>query len=276
MRTLGLHQITAMSAAPVELVSIAAEVGCQQVCVFTHVPTAGLPDTEIPMSFPLVTREDVRALQDRLRDCGVGVGNIEFFPVTSAGDIEKYREGFEIGAAIGARRAVTHIHDADDARAIDTLGRLCDLAAEYDLRLGLEFMGLTPACSSLGRAVWFVAQVGRANIGVGVDALHLARTGGTAADISALPAHCFTYGQICDGVGLHLASDYLPEAMDRLLPGDGNWPLVDIISALPVGTSLDVEVPSPSRLSQGISALQHAREAVERARNCIDLARPVR
>lgn len=269
MRRLALHQITAMTASPLELVALAAETGCQQVCLFTHVPAAALPDASDPVAFPLVDRDNVGPLRRHLLDHGIGVGNIEFFPVVADGDIERYREGFALGALIGARRAVTHIHDDDDARAVDTLGRLCDLAADHDLRLGLEFMGLTPACASIQRGVWFVEQVGRGNIGIGCDLLHLTRTGGTADDIGGLPPHLFTYGQICDGHGRHVTGDYLPEALDRLLPGDGDWPIRDVLRALPRSAALDVEVPNSGN-APGEETRRHVVEAVRRSRTLLD------
>ena len=42
-----------------------------------------------------------------------------------------YREALALGAGLGARRAVAHIHDPDQSRAVDRLGQLADLAAEY-------------------------------------------------------------------------------------------------------------------------------------------------
>ncbi|MFA7586545.1 MAG: TIM barrel protein, partial [Novosphingobium sp.] len=160
-RPLALHQITAMEASPAELVSIAAEAGCQSVCIFTHIPAVALPDGSESAPFPLVTQDNVAEVKERLQATGIKVENIEYFPVAPDGAIEDFRKGFQLGAELGARRAVVHIHDADDARAVDTLGRLADLAAEYDLSIGLEFMGITPACNSIQRAAWFVDQADR-------------------------------------------------------------------------------------------------------------------
>lgn len=275
-RPLAIHQITAMEASPVELVSIAAELGCQQVCVFTHSPHNPVPGEEGAFVFPLVDEGNKREFLMRLGETGVGVGNVEFFPVQQGLDLEFYRAGLALGGEIGAKRAVTHIHDAVDSRAVDTLGALCDMALGYGLTMALEFMGLTPACNSVERAAWFVEQVRRPNLGIGVDALHLVRTGGTPAHVAAIPAEYFVYAQICDGAGRHLSADYLPEAMSRLLPGDGDFPLQDMIEALPAHTALDVEIPMPERAAAGVSAIERAREAVARSRAVIEAAVPRR
>jgi len=275
-RPLALHQITAMEASPADLVSIAADVDCGKVCVFTYLPVVGLPDQEGTAAFPLVTEATKAQVRARLDDRGVSVSNIEFFPIAADVPVERYRGAFALGAELGAERAVTHVHDPVDARAVETLGRLADLAAEYRLGLGLEFMGLTPACNSIARAVWFVDQVARRNLGIAVDALHLVRTGGTPADVAAVPARYFAYAQICDGRGLHRSADYLSEALDRVVPGEGDFPLKAIIEALPATTALDVEVPSVKLAAAGMPALERAREAVTRARALVSSVTPVR
>ncbi len=267
---LGLHQITANELPPARLIELAAAVGCEEVCLFTHIPVAALPGDDAPTLFPVVDRDDLSELRSSLRANGVTVGNVEFFPITVDIDIEIYREGFELAAAIGAKRAVTHIHDPHDASAVDALGRLGELAAQHSLKLGLEFMGLTPACASIERAAWFTRQVGPATVGIGADALHLIRTGGTPQDVARTPAELFTYAQICDADGLHSTGDYLHEALERKLPGDGDFPLAAFVAALPPGIAVDVEIPSFTRIAAGGSALDHAREAVTRSRTLLE------
>jgi sugar phosphate isomerase/epimerase len=169
---------------------------------------------------------------------------------------------------------VTHVHDTDGARAVDKLGALCDLAAKEDLAIGLEFTSLTRGCGSIQRAAWFVDQIKRSNFGIGVDCLHLVRSGGTVENLEALEPRYFGYAQICDGFGLEASADYLTESHDRQLPGDGNFPLEAIIKALPAATALEVEVPSAARLKAGVSALEHARRAMAQARTLVDRAAP--
>ncbi len=274
-RPLALHHLTVRESSVIDLVEIAAENACEAVCIFTHAPRIPIPGARFT-EYPLVDRANQAGFIAALRAHDVGVGNIEFFPVTKDLDLEDYRESLEVGAAVGARRIVTHIHDDEDDRALETLGRLCDEAARFDLKLGLEFMGLTPACASIQRAAWFVDQVGRANIGIALDALHLVRTGGSALDVAAIPADRFCYAQICDGHGLAVTGDYRSEGQDREAPGDGDWPLHAIYTALPAATPLDVEVPSVTRVRQGISPRDRAKKAVARARALIDGVTPTR
>jgi sugar phosphate isomerase/epimerase len=228
-----------------------------------------LPGDDAPTLFPLVDASNVKAMRRALADADVTVSNVEFFPVTDAMPIEAYRAGFAIAGEIGAKRAVTHVHDPVDSRAVDSLGRLCDLASEHGLTLGLEVMGLSPACATLERGSWFVRQVGRPNIGLGVDALHVFRTGGSARTVASLPAGEWTYAQICDAGSLIVTPDYLDEALERMIPGDGVFPLADFLRSIPGDVPLDVEVPSTRRIQSGRSALDHSRAAVEATRSLL-------
>lgn len=274
-RALALHHLTVREVSAPRLIEIAASLGCPDVCVFTHAPRIPIPGATFTR-YPLVSNENLKDVLAAMDAHGVGIGNIEFFPVTEHPDLGDYRPSFEIGAAIGARRAVTHIHDSEPMRAVDTLGRLCDVAAEYGLKLGLEFMGLTPACASIGQALNYVIQVGRDNIGVALDALHLVRTGGTAEDVAAIPPHHFCYAQICDGFGMEVTGDYRGEGQDRQAPGDGDWPLQAIFSALPAATPVDVEIPSTTRVGQGIDPEVRARDAVTKSRALMARIAPTR
>ncbi len=262
MRPLALHQITAFEADPVELVTIARQTGCQAVCVFTHVPSVLRDQRKSGMPvMPMVTVHNKIRFQARLADEGISVGNVEFFSILPDIDINEYRAGLALGAEIGARRAVTHIYEPNEAVAIDKLGKLCDLAAEYSLDIGLEFLGLSPPCDNVRKAAWFIDQIGRSNIGIGVDALHFVRGGSSIDDVKAVPARYFNYAQICDGRGLHHEVDYMPEAMSRMIPGEGEFPLRDLISALPLATALDVEVPRAVRDTPVLDYVQKAVDA---------------
>jgi sugar phosphate isomerase/epimerase len=272
-RSLGIHHITAIEVELVEFVKIAAASGCNQISLITYSEVA-LPGQKSRALFPTITPDMKHAALESLADNGVSVQGIEFFDITAEADVADYVPALALSRELGGVRAVTHIHDTDSARAVDKLGALCDVAAAEGLTLAIEFMGLTPACDSLERAVWFVDQVGKPTLGIGVDCLHLVRTGGTAVDIARHAARYFSYAQICDGHGLHRSSGYWDEAGNRELPGAGDFPLVEIISALPAGVTLEVELPSANRLKAGVPAQNFVPDAVSRRRDIVRTATP--
>lgn len=270
MRPLALHQLTALEAGPVGLVSIAAEVGCEQVCLFVHSPRAGSDRAPAADAFPTVTRELKGELKARLDGCGISVSNVDFFPLGRDTVVDDHRAALELAAELGARRAVAIVNDTVEERAVANLVRLSELAAEVGLAVGLEFMGLSPGCTSLRRALQLIQRVGRPNVGLAVDPLHLVRTGGTVAELAGVPPGLIAHAQLCDGAHARVTSSYLGEAMDRLAPGDGVFPLRELVRALPETTPIDVEVPSLVLRRQGVPARERARRAVAAARRLLE------
>lgn len=273
MRPLALHQITAIEANPLELVSIAKAVGCDQVCVFVRAPLVPVEGTDqLAPLFPTIDETMIAPMQARLAETGIGIMNAEYFPIEADTDVESYRAPLATAGALGAKRAVTHVHDTDFAQAAGNLARLCDLAAGYGLDVGLEFMGLSPGCTSLARARQLVESAGRPNLGIAIDALHFVRTGATVAEVAALPPGMIAYVQLCDGAHLSIGNDYRHEALNRLAPGEGVFPLHDLLRALPPDVPIDVEVPSVELQRQGMPATDRARRAVVAARAILERA----
>jgi sugar phosphate isomerase/epimerase len=269
-RPLGLHHLTLKELDPPAFIEDAAQAGYDQLSLFTnapHVPQAG---HEGKFVYPTVTPHMVPEVKARLDAHGLKVVGAEFFLITPDVDLAAYGSGLATGSALGAAHVMTHIFDTDEGRAVDRLGAFCDLAADHGLKVAIEFCSLTPGCRSIGQAAWFVDQVGRPNLGFSVCPMHLTRSGGTADDIAALDAHYFLNGQINDGHGLHASSDYFAEVHDRELPGDGDFPLHEILSALPAATPIEVKIPYERRKQTGMSALDLAREAFARSRALVD------
>ena len=269
MRPLGLHQMNALEVPATELVSMAHEVGCQFVCVFVNVPLPDLP-------FGPVAHEMAPELLTRLDATGVTVSNVEFFPLTEDVDVDSWRPAVELGAQVGGQRLVTIVEDTVESRAVENLARLADLAAEYDMKVGLEFMPVTPGCTSIHAAARLIRLAGKPNAGFAVDCLHLVRSGGSAEDVAAIPEELFGYAQICDGLDLAVRSDYMAEVFERTVPGEGVFPILDILDALPAAVPVDVEVPSTIQAGQGVPALERARRAANAARELLDRAQPTR
>ena len=201
---------------------------------------------------------------------GLEVINAEFFLMRPDVELESYRPGLALGRELGARNAMTHIFEADPARAADILARFCTIAAEEDMRVSIEFCQMTPGCKTIHAAKAFVDAVGAANLGFGICPMHLVRSGGTAADIAALDPAILYYGQLNDGHGLHVAEAYFEEVHDRQLPGNGDFPLHDILAALPADSPIEFKCPSDSRRKAGVSALDWARQGYARSRRLID------
>jgi sugar phosphate isomerase/epimerase len=161
-------------------------------------------------------------------------------------------------------------NDPDEARLTDCFARLCEEAARFDLRVNLEFAAFTRA-PSIQAAQRIVDRAGQANGGILIDALHLARSGGTPADIRRIDPRRLAYSQLCDARGPRPATDdaLRREArLDRHYPGTGDLPLTEILDALPAGLPIGVEAPCVE--DAALPVLERARRCGEATRRFLD------
>jgi len=163
-RTLGLHQLSAMDLTPFELVDAAADCGYGAVSLFTNAPHVPIEGQEGKFVFPTVLPAMKADMLARLAHHGLAVVNAEFFLLRAEADLEGYRPGLALGRALGASNAISHVFEADAGRAVDLLGRFCDIAAQEGMSVAIEFCQMTPGCKTIDQAKWFVDQVGRANL----------------------------------------------------------------------------------------------------------------
>jgi sugar phosphate isomerase/epimerase len=262
LRPLGLNQMTALEVPAPELVSIAHEVGCQHVVLFVQ---AEIPGTTIESISPSLVPETI----ERADATGVSVMRGDFFLIAEGQGVDVWRPGVDLAAQLGAPQIITVVTDPVEARAAESLSELCDLAGEYGMAVTVEFMGLMPGCPSLAAARRLVELVARPNLGIMMDPLHMVRTGATAQDLLGLPEGLITHAQICDGADLEPRTDYYPETFERIVPGKGVFPLVDLFAAIPLTVPVDIEVPSLAAQQQGIPARERARRAAAGARQIL-------
>ncbi|PHR15726.1 MAG: hypothetical protein COA41_16525 [Sphingopyxis sp.] len=261
MHKLALHQITMMEGGPEGLVRFAAGAGLAGVCLFTATPL----NADGGNMFPVVEPNAATSFKQLLRDHEVRIINAEYFPVVAERNVTDYLPAIALAAELGTKRIVTHIHESDRHRAEDQLSSLCLLARDNGLEVGLEFTGFAAGCNSLTRAVEWHGHVRQSNLTIAIDALHLFRTGGTLEQIQALDPAIIGYAQLCDGPDFHRSDDYIPEAMSRMIPGEGVFPLHELVALLGPHVDIDIEVPH--------SAPQTATEATNWAERAITASR---
>ncbi|MDF3904305.1 TIM barrel protein [Paracoccus sp. AS002] len=250
-RILTLHQLSLRDTDPVALVRAAAATGFPFVTVFLHPPA---PQLDI---FPrLLPGPPTRAFVQALQADGVQVHNVEALPFSGRTDPADYLPVLDHAAEIGARRATVLVYDRDLPRASDRLSQTCDAAAARGIALSIEFMAFS-SLPTVGEAADFVRQSGHANLSLLVDPLHLARTGGSPAQLGAL-ADTIGALQFCDAM-LAPPEDVFREAVeDREIPGEGELPLQALLDATDPGLPLDVEVPMLRLEKQGLGPIARA------------------
>jgi sugar phosphate isomerase/epimerase len=244
---LALCHMTLAEVAPPAFVDVAARAGFAAVSLMVQFPAGYGPGYPVLGDTPM--RRETRR---RLDDTGVflfDAATCRIEPGTTAG---QFGPALETAAYLGARRVNVNGNDPDQGRLTDRFAALCADAAAHGLGVSLEFMMATQV-KTLGDALALIARSGAANAAVTIDALHLARSGGTPADVAALDAAQLSYVQLCDAPAQVPPQGYAWEAgTERLLPGEGELPLDDLVAAVSPGVLLGVEAPSARRRTAGI------------------------
>ncbi len=220
----------------------------------------------------------LRECQARLADSGVGVFDLEIIRIGPAFDPAHYLPLLEAGAALQARAVLVAGDDTDLNRLSDHYAQLCALMQPYGMTADLEFMPWT-AVRHAREALQVVTAAGRpSNAGILVDALHVARSDTSLADIAALPRALLHYAQICDAPSTNAqgSSDLSVDDMihtarcERWLPGEGTIDLRALFQALPSDLPISVEVPHHVR-ARAVGDLAWSGQALAASRALFEL-----
>lgn len=254
MRITGLDHLTMLDLAPPEFVTVAAGAG------FDAVGLRVAPVTPGEQAWPVAPGSPM--LAETMRRCG-GTGlfvlDVEAIPLRPGSDLAGCEAVLETAAVLGARYLNVICDDPDTGRFADRLAELVRLAQPYRVRPVIEFTAWRPI-RTLASAV-AIAR-GSAGAGLLLDTLHIQRCGVTVAELAAVDPVLLGYLQLCDaparpphGIGVPAT---LPRGQDisqgddavleartmRLLPGEGELPLAELLGVLPDSLPVSVEAPS--------------------------------
>jgi sugar phosphate isomerase/epimerase len=160
--------------------------------------------------------------------------------------------------------------DPDRAATVAKYAALCAHARTLGMRLSLEF-GLFTEVKTIADALAIVEATGDPDAALLIDPLHLARSGGTPADVARVPRGRFAYAQFCDApaTGAHAddAAAILEEALDgRLQCGDGGLPLAELLDALPAEVTLSIELRARGLREKHPDPVERSRVTAEATR----------
>lgn len=212
--------------------------------------------------FDAETWTDAVAADVRRRLDDTGLMALDMEPVFVTPDGDHGDRMIEAAAILGARNLLIVSRGVDDDRFAERFTELCDLAAPHGIGCSIEFLAFM-SVSSLGQSLEILDRVGRPNGGVLVDALHLARTGGTPADVTAVAPDRLAYAQLCDAPA-EAPEDAYADALDgRSTLGRGGLPIRELVDALPDHTALSMEIRSAALRSSFPDATDRARHVLD-------------
>ncbi|MGV1008377.1 MAG: sugar phosphate isomerase/epimerase family protein [Dermatophilaceae bacterium] len=279
----GVAHLTLLRLSPPELVVTAAQAGFDFVGVRVKAATSG--EHEYPMAPGSAMSKETLL---RLEDTGLFVLDAEFVTLGPETGPDEWLAALEAAAALDARTISVVSNDADRGRFTDTLGRLAADAQPFGVLPTLEPISYN-AVSRVEDAAALAEAVGCAVL---LDALHIQRGGSSLDAVRALDPALIPVVQLCDGP-LELPDsldvpDELPLGMTtdgsarqgearalRQVPGEGEFPLLGLLAAIPPETPLSVEVPS-ARLQAKLSPLEYAVRNHDAARRLVEASRSTR
>jgi sugar phosphate isomerase/epimerase len=265
---LSLAFLTVFNCPPVEHVKIAAASGYDMVGLRLIAPHG------LNLAHPIVGNAPlIREINATATDLGVSFYDGEVFTLLPETDIDSWLPVIETAAEFGMPVMQITCEDPDLSRAGDRLGRIADAAAEHDMKMAIEFMRWRSA-ATIRDAARLAEASGRDNVGILLDALHLSRSGGSPADIAALPEGLVLYLQLCDAPAMQPADNAacIAEARTgRMFPGDGGLWLNELMSVLPRNVVISVETPHKGdaaltfaeRAEKGIAATRRFLDALQ-------------
>lgn len=237
---LGIAHFSCIEMRPADFVDLAGQVGYASVGLRLHPAFPGAP------FYTLAPRSaEMRQTKTALRQAGIGVYDIEFVVVDGAFSPTNLSAVLDSAAELGARRLSVCGDDPDNGRFVANLSALAELTAAVGMAVDLEIMPWRQI-GTLETAVRAVAATEMTNVGVLVDALHLARSGGSPGDLIRLPPSMIRSVQLCDAQAERPedTAALIAEARGgRLLPGFGALPLGDLLGVIPQDAVISVEVP---------------------------------
>jgi sugar phosphate isomerase/epimerase len=240
-RRFSLCYLTVNGVSLAESISIAAETGYESVGLRLLNRT--------PAEAVFRDEQALREAEQRFKDTGVTALDTEIFWLLPETNVRDYQALWDAMERLDSRLLLVLSRDPDLTRVLDNFSELCRRTAPHGIKPCLEFCKVTTV-ETIDQAVDIARQSGEPNARVLVDALHLSRSGGTPADVARTDPAWFEYAQLCDApAAIPDRERMFKEPGDRLLPGDGGLPLVDLIRALPADLPIGIEAP--------VKALEH-------------------
>jgi sugar phosphate isomerase/epimerase len=189
---------------------------------------------------------DAAGIAERVRDLGLVVTDLSAIGLGADATTDE-RVSASMArrcAALGIPLCAVVLTVPPSPSVDDRLARVADVFAASGVRLALEFVPYT-AVRTLGAARSVCERIGYERCGVLVDTWHLARSGGSPADLADLAPHEIACVQLADAAPA--APDDLADESrrGRLLPGEGVVDFPAVAAALaqarydgPLGTEV--------------------------------------
>lgn len=208
-----------------------------------------------------------RETKQALRDTGLKLLDIELAKIEKGVDPLEYECELETAAELGGQHVLSSIWTDNRDEYIEKFARLCDLAAQYDLTVELEYVPIA-SVKNLEAALDVLETVDKENMGLLLDIHHVHRAQDKIEDLKKVPKKWFNFIHLCDAPA-EIPDDH--EEMLRIVRearsyvGEGGIDVASIINNVPE-VPYSIELPN----KQQVNLLGHeefARQCLVRAKD---------
>jgi sugar phosphate isomerase/epimerase len=260
-RQLSLDCLSLPDVTPVHLVRIAAEAGYGSFSLWVQPPAM----YDVMLATSAMTADLTRVIADH----SVTLGNLEVFNLNIDDPIAEYEPAIALGAHLGATTATAIDFGSPRRDIAERLAAFHALCADHGMLALIEPISMGNVRTPQD-GLDLIRDAG-VDAKLVIDCVHLMRTGCTADTLLTIPPEYVGHVQICDGPAAIAPDEVGVEATaNRLYPGEGDFPLAEILAAVPPGATLGLEVPNLARLERGMTPAERAREALSAAWAVLD------
>ncbi|MCD8078100.1 MAG: sugar phosphate isomerase/epimerase [Lachnospiraceae bacterium] len=231
----------------------------------------------IPMGLKGEKPHDIAADRDLFRETrravketGIIINDTENARIFDGVDILSYEPALEAAAELGIHQILTNIWTDDRACYTEKFAELCDLAAQYEQTVNVEFVTWA-SVKNLEQVRELLEASGQKEAGVVLDFLHYYRSRVTLEEVRAMPPEKFRYVHLCDAeaeIPTDEASLIHTGRAERLYPGEGAIPMREVMEILP-DALCGIEVPHLERVAE-LGLEEHARRALCSAKKYLE------
>ncbi|MGM8211253.1 sugar phosphate isomerase/epimerase family protein [Virgibacillus sp. W0430] len=257
-----LAYLTVLNTPPPEMAHMAANAGYDFISL--RPIYMGLPGEQ---NFSLATnkslfKETKRAMEDR----NIQLLDIELARIADNIDPSEYEPELEMAAELGGKHVLSSIWTDNRYEAVEKFSRLCDLAAQYNLTVDLEYVPIA-SVSKMVEATEILSIVSRKNAGLLIDIHHFHRAHDTVEELRKVPKEWFHFVHLCDAV------EEIPrdkEEMMRIVRearsyvGEGGIDVASVVNAIP-NVPYSIELPNKQQ-SDLLGYEEFARRCLESAK----------
>ncbi|WP_164215925.1 TIM barrel protein [Virgibacillus sp. YIM 98842] len=240
-----LAYLTVANTPPPEMVYMADRVGYDFVSLRPiNMGLPGEPDFSLAKSKSLF-----RETKQALRDTDIKLLDIELAKIENGVDPLDYEPELEVAAELGGRHVLSSIWTDDRDFYIEQFAKLCDLAAQYELTIDLEYVPIA-SVKNLNEAMDVLNTVKKDNAGLMLDIHHVHRARDVAEDLKKVPREWFHFLHLCDAPG-KIPSDQ--EEMLRIVRearsyvGEGGIDVASIVNSVPE-VPYSIELPNKQQI----------------------------